>query len=106
MLLNSVDFKGGLVTYISDKYSVEVLKGYENSNSWEGQFFNIKGGNLNSAIALVNMYVPPRGRDNFLHFQNEFFPVLHDLTDKFKHILIAGDSNADALKISSQTLII
>ena len=96
-------FKGGLITYIKDSYEINDLNLYKNSNSWEGQFIEVKGNGLRNKLLLSNIYIPPRGRVNFVNFKDEFFTILNRITDKYKNIIIAGDTNADALKFNTDS---
>ena len=93
--------KGGLLTYIQKDYRVSDLNLYSDSRSWEGQFFEICGNGLRTKLLLGNLYVPPRTSQDFTEYKNNFFPILENLADKYKHMIIAGDTNADALKFNS-----
>ena len=96
--------KGGLVTFIDQNYRVKDLDLYEDSETWEGQFFEINGNGLKSKLLLCNLYVPPRTSDDFMTFENNFFPIINKLTEKYKNMIITGDTNADALKFNSDKL--
>ena len=96
-----VSMKGGLVTYINENYRTKELDLYEDSTSWEGQFFEISGNELTSKLLLSNIYIPPRSTNEFQTFVSDFFPIVDKLTEKYKNIIIAGDTNADALKFNS-----
>ena len=56
-------------------------------------------------LLLSNLYVPPRTSDDFIEFKNAFFPILNILSDKYKHMIITGDTNADALKFNSCSIL-
>ena len=102
-LPQKVGLKGGLVTYIQSEYTVKELKLYSDKTSWEAQFLEISGNGLRAKLALGNIYVPPRTSQDFTEFEQNFLPILNKLTEKYKHIVIAGDTNADALKFNSNT---
>ena len=102
-LNSNVGKKGGLITYISKNYTVKEINLYTNSSIWEGQFFEIKGNGLKNKLALGNIYVPPRGRDHFMQFNDIFIPILNNLSINYKQICIAGDTNADALKFNTDS---
>ena len=53
---------------------------------------------------MSNVYRPPRGRDSFLDFTTNFFPILDNLSYKYKNIAVSGDTNADALKFNSDSV--
>ena len=100
-LPHKVSMKGGLVTYVNENYRVKELDFYEDSTCWEAQFFEINGNGLNNKLLLSNLYVPPRTTNEFLTFKSNFFPIIDKLTEKYKNIIIAGDTNADALQFNS-----
>ena len=93
--------KGGLITYVLTDFRVTDLNLYSDSKSWEGQFLEITGNDLRTKLLLSNLYVPPRTPEDFNEFQNNFIPIIDTLSNKYKHMIIAGDTNADALKFNS-----
>ena len=93
--------KGGLVTYILEDYKVKELSLYEDSESWEGQFLEIHGNGLRSKLLLSNLYVPPRTTNEFKEFEDSFLPIVRNLAHKYKHMIIIGDTNANALECNS-----
>ena len=96
--------KGGLITYIQENYNVKDLESYSDCDSWEGQFLEISGNGLRSKLLLSNIYVPPRTTNDFIEFETNFFHILNNLAEKYKHIIIAGDTNADALTFNTNTI--
>ena len=101
-LSRKVGMKGGLITYILEDYNVNELNVYTDSTTWEGQFFEIKGNGLRTKLLLGNLYVPPRSNE-FTDFKKNFIPIIEKLSDKYRHIIITGDTNIDALKFNSNT---
>ena len=97
--------KGGLITYVQENYTVKDLKLYSDSKSWEGQFLEVFGNGLRGKLLLSNIYRPPRTSNDFNVFQNNFFSILNELADKYKHMIIAGDTNADSLQFNSNSSI-
>ena len=103
-LPRKVGSKGGLLTFIHNSYQVNELNLYKESKEWEGQFFEVTGGDLSKKVILGNLYVPLRGSESFAEFHRSISPIINELTDKYKHIIITGDLNADALKFNSCSL--
>ena len=103
-LTRKISSKGGLITYILEDYKVKELDLYTDSLSWEGQFFEISGNGLRTKLLLSNIYVPPRTPSEFSEFENNFFPIINDLADKYKHMIITGDTNANALEFNTRSL--
>ena len=99
-LPRKVGFKGGLVTYIKNCYSSKSLDLYVESDYWEGQFIEITSDCLTSKLLLANIYVPPRGNNTFNSYKSDFFNILNQVADNYKHIIVTGDTNADALKFN------
>ena len=102
-LTKRVSRKGGLITFILEDYKVKDLDLYQDSTSWEGQFFELKGNGLRTKLLLSNLYIPPRTTNEFDEFTTNFFPIINSLADKYKHMIITGDTNADALKFNSNS---
>ena len=96
--------KGGLISYILNDYTVKDLNLYVESKSWEGQFLEVQGNGLKSKLILNNLYVPPRSSNEFTEFTNAFLPIVNSLTNKYKHMITIGDTNADALQCNSSAL--
>ena len=58
-------------------------------------------------IIIGNIYKPPKNNnnnDNIQQFMNELDPVLTKLDSDNKHILLAGNSNINLLKINEREL--
>ena len=102
-LTNRVSKKGGLVTYILEDYKVKDLDLYQDSDSWEGQFFELQGNGLRTKLLLSNLYIPPRTTNEFTEFTSNFFPIINILADEYKHIIITGDTNANSLDFNSNS---
>ena len=100
--------KGGLVTFVLEDYKVKDLDLYPDSEiegkaAWEGQFLELKGNGLRTKLLLSNLYIPPRTTNDFTEYTSKFFPIINSLADKYKHMIIAGDTNADALQFNSNS---
>ena len=96
--------KGGLIVYLLEDYIVKDLNLYIDSKSWEGQFLEVQGNGLKSKLLLNNLYVPPRTSTEFTIFTNDFLPIANSLTNKYKHMIVIADTNADALQCNSSSL--
>ena len=75
----------------------------KDSTSWEGHFLDISGNNLRSKLLLSNLFVPPRTSNDFTEFENIFFAILNKLADKYKHMIIVGNTGVDALKFKNKS---
>ena len=50
---------GGLITYVDDKYDVQVKKTVDDSNIWEGLFLELNHSSFQNKIIIGNVYKPP-----------------------------------------------
>ena len=92
---------GGLLIYLRDIYSYEILNLYTVSNIWDGQFIEVSGASLVKKIIIGNIYRPPRNLiDNYANFIAELTPILHYLSRSKSEAVIAGDFNTDLLKLN------
>ena len=92
---------GGLAIYVSTKLNFNVINMNINSQIWEGQFIEISNMEPNKLIIIGNVYRPPNNtNDIYQTFTNEFTPILENLQNKNREVIIAGDYNIDLLKIN------
>ena len=49
---------GGLIIYICEAYSYKTKNMYPGFDAWEGQFIDVKGGNLRRTLTIGNIYRP------------------------------------------------
>ena len=63
--------KGGLITYVEDRFIINKRNIYTPSRHWEGLFVDIMHDNLPKKITLGNIYRPPR--DNNSNRQIDYF---------------------------------
>ena len=86
---------GGLITYISDEYTVSVRDLYRPSKLWEGLFLQITGPNI-KPLTLGNIYRPPRRNNNneiVEMFLKEYRPIISQLAKEQRNAIITGDFN-------------
>ena len=64
--------KGGLITFLNNKYNYKILAYQNLSTIWEGQFLEINGFELNKKFLLGNTYRPPiNSQENYNIFMND-----------------------------------
>ena len=97
---------GGLVIYLKNTFKFNIIDLQVNSNIWEGQFIEIIfPSQFENNLILGNIYRPPRDlNENYEQFINEFIPVLNNLGNYNKEVIIAGDFNIDLLKIREKPI--
>ena len=96
---------GGLLTYIHKTYSWNKRNLYKNSVTWEGQFIEITGGNIDNKITLGNIYKPPKNNNNNINieiFLNEFSPIISSLGKEKSDTIIVGDFNINLLELNDR----
>ena len=99
---SSVGRKGGLITYLNDKFAYKLKSNHESSN-WEGQFIEISGNGLNKYIILGNIYRPPRNLiENIRTFNDELSNILTSMDHNNSDILLTGDYNINLLSINDK----
>ena len=97
--------KGGLLIYLCDEYTYKLDLQVNSSNSWEGQFIEVMGGNLSKNIIIGNIYRPPRNLiADFQTFYEELKPILEKYGKNKKNITLLGDCNIDLLKMYSRDI--
>ena len=98
--------KGGLLIHLCDEYTYKLDLQVNSSNSWEGQFIEVMGGNLSKNIVIGNIYRPPRNLiADFQTFYEELKPILEKYGKNKKDITLLGDFNIDLLKMYSREMI-
>ena len=103
---HSCSTKGGLVTYLHEKFDYEYKSRLTQFETWEGQIIHIKRGKiLNKGINLVNIYRPPKDTiDKYSEFTQEVGETLKVLASSNNEAIIAGDFNIDLLKINDRPI--
>ena len=92
--------RGGLAIYIKSCYSYKFLDVYQHSETYEGQFIEVKIKDSNKNLIIGNIYRPPRDiNENYYAFIDEFTLVLQKLLKRKNEVVIAGDFNIDLLRI-------
>ena len=94
---------GGLLIYVLSDFRIKILKQITQSNTWEGLFVEVKKANIDKTFIIGNIYKPPRdnnSRQNTETFINELEPILYELNNTHKEVILAGDYNLNLLKTS------
>ena len=97
---------GGLITYMDDKYHVQVKKTVDDSNIWEGLFLELNHSSFQNKIIIGNVYKPPRDNNsarNINAFKSEIEPILQEIGISNNEALICGDYNINLLKIKRRS---
>ena len=101
---SSVGRKGGLITYLNDKFTYKLKSNHESSD-WEGQFVEISGNGLNKNITLGNIYRPPRNLiENIRTFNEELSDILTHMDHNNSEIFLTGDYNINLLSINDKEI--
>ena len=56
------EFSWGLITYVDDRYDVQVKKTVDDSNIWEGLFLELNHNSLQNEIIIGNVYKTSQGQ--------------------------------------------
>ena len=97
----SCSSNGGLICYVLDSIKVTPKLEIKNSKHWEAIFLELNGIDSNP-IVIGNIYRPPRYNNNNKSIENfitEFYPIISNISNDNKHIVLAGDYNIDVLQI-------
>ena len=97
--------KGGLITYVEEKFTINKRNLYTPSIHWEGLFIDIMHDNLPQKITIGNIYRPPR--DNNSNKQIEYFlvpisSIIEEIAKENSNVLCSGDYNIDLLKLEDR----
>jgi hypothetical protein len=94
--------KGGLVMYISEKFSPKELSVSVNfQEKWETQFIELSSKLLKKKMIIGNVYRLPRYlNSNYTSFTAEFADVLKTFENSQSEIIISGDYNINLLKVN------
>ena len=100
---SSIGRKGGLITYLNDRYKYKIKINHDASTLWEGQFLEISGNGLNKRIILGNIYRRPRDLiENYNIFINDLSTILRSLEHLNSEILLMGDFDINLIKINEK----
>ena len=94
---------GGLITYIDENYLATSIKVNNTSQIWEGQLILVKDIECNNGIVIGNIYSPPydnNGKENIGTYISELDPVLSNLSNTNRDMVIIGDFNINLLHIN------
>ena len=101
---SSVGRKGGLITYLNDKFAYKFKSNHE-SSAWEGQFVEISGNGLDKNIILGNIYRPPRNIiENISTFNEELSDILTSMDHNNSEIFLTGNYNINLLSINDKEI--
>lgn len=90
----------GLTIYLHKTFQYRHLNIVNNASDWDSQFIEIYGNALPKNIIIGNIYRPPREHNSDHEtFLNEFAPVLSNLSNLNKEVVIVGDFNINLLKV-------
>ena len=73
---------GELITYLDDKYDVQVKKTVDDSNIWKKLFLELNHSSFQNKIIIGNVYKPPRDNNSARKinpFKSETEPILQDV---------------------------
>ena len=87
---------GGLITYIDENYLATSINVNNTSQIWEGQFIFVEDIECNNEIVIGSIYRPPygnNGKENIGTFISELDPVLSNLSNVNRDMVITGDIN-------------
>ena len=96
---------GGLISYVDDKYDVQVKTTVDESNIWEGLFLEINHNSLQNKIIIGNVYKLPKDNNrarNINAFKSDIEPILQGISISNNEALICGDYNIYLLKINGE----
>ena len=94
---------GGLITYIDENYLATVINVDNTSQIWESQFILVKDIECDNEIVIGNIYRPPygnNGKENISTFISELDPILANLSNTNRDMVITGDFNINLLHIN------
>jgi hypothetical protein len=95
---------GGLLIFLRENYTYDLLNLDEKSDVWESQFIKVKiehGSNDN--LLIGNIYRPPHKLKSQLdRFSNQMNGILSKCS-KYKNVVLTGDFNLNLLDINSPT---
>ena len=98
--------KGGLITFLNNKYNYKTLSHQNLSTIWEGQFLEINGFELNKKLLLGNIYRPPRNsQENYNIFMNDMKSILTSYERLNFDFIFAGDFNMNLLEVNDKDAI-
>jgi exonuclease III len=99
--------KGGLVIYVQKSIKTNNIKYFNTFSQWEGLFVDIiLDGKDNPPLTVGNIYRPPKNNNNHHAidtFITEFMPIVKNIKNDSKKLILCGDFNIDLLKIDSNT---
>ena len=96
---------GGLITYISEKYTYSIRNLCKSSNLWEGLFIDIFHEKFNKKITLSNIYRPPKFNNSnptIENFIQEIRPIVTTLSKENSQTIFTGDFNINLLEINQR----
>ena len=97
--------KGGLTTYIDNRFEYEIIMNLNMYKHWEGLVIKVKGDTLTNPFVICNIYRPPRSTIPVLReFLDEITPVINTLDTPNHNVILAGDFNINILKVHENIL--
>ena len=103
--IGNIGRKGGLIIFLHNDYSYDILVNVKDSTIWEGQVIEIRSKNLKRNIILSNIYRPPRNsNENISSFIDELWSIISSFDKRNLDIIIAGDFNINLLKLNGKEL--
>ena len=103
--IGNIGRKGGLIIFLHNDYSYDILVNVKDSTIWEGQVIEIRSKNLKRNIILSNIYRPPRNsNENIYSFIDELRSIISSFEKRNLDIIIAGDFNINLLKLNDKEL--
>ena len=104
-VIGNISRKGGLIIFLHNDYSYDILVNVKDSTIWEGQVIEIRSKNLKRNIILSNIYRPPRNsNENISSFINELWSIISSFDKRNLDIIIEGDFNMNLLKLNDKEL--
>ena len=90
--------KGGLITFLNNKYNSKTLSHQNLSTIWEGQFLEINGFELNKKLLLGNLFRPPRNSQENYNINR----LLYEYGEILTRVSIAVTCRDTSLRVSRQ----
>ena len=103
---SNIGKKGGLITYVLDKYTCKLMdtSRFTSSKMWECLSLSISDNILQGNLQINNIYRPGRSNSNATvrNFLKEYEQLLTDVNPEILNVLNTGDMNIDLLQLAQR----
>ena len=99
--------KGGLITYVNERFTISKRDLYKTSNHWEGLIIDIMHDDLPKKITLANIYRPPRDNNSnksVQYFLEPMSTLIETISNENSLFFCCGDFNLDLLKLEQRSI--